>query len=179
VINLFVGFEYAIKRDGSQWLGEVRKPANWKQETFEAKRAEMEAKRLSEAHMHLAAGMVTNIASFDGGDLVAVHSPKQFIDTLKASTPVTIYGFNVHTAIKLLAWQCHGDEIPGWLWGPYENSSKLNIVDLYSLSGARGEGMSMPDTIRYWVRGLVEPQEIKAEALSAYAMAKKMGLLDP
>ena len=202
-MNIFLGFEYSTKQGWEDIMGPPKKPSNWKDETYEKKLPELRAKQAAGAAEHLMAGRVSHacILKWEGGSTLDVNEVSgdglvawllENVGAVKTA-PTTIFGFELLRSLRLCGWQVaagHKPEddsvrVPYWIWNAGVDSN-VTLVNLYSASGAKSDGLSLADTISHWIPDLEanaqhfipKPESIAAQhAAAACAMANRMGLV--
>lgn len=180
-----IGLASELRNDWKNIVGDPKKPANWKDETFAAKLEELREKQADTAIERLDAAVISDIAILSEAGM-SYHKPKTFIkclddNFLKGSI---LYGFDVTFGLRHIAWTVEGN-VPAWMWEP-NAAGFAGVYNLYSLCGAKGENLSLDNTLKFWVGDLEAnfksyvPAGTKVEtcgvmAAAAATMAKKMG----
>ena len=187
-MNIFLGFECSPKADWKEILGDPKKPANWKAETYESKKEELRTKQAETAAQNLMAGQVSQACVFLPEKAVCDVLPGvELLSYLKNITEGAVFGFNVLDRLRLCGWSAQaGTKMPYWIWNTGAPSSVL-LVNLYSVSGAKGEGIELLKTLEHWVPDLkanadkvlpAKPKTLaEVSAAAAFTMASKMGLV--
>ena len=196
-MNIFIGCEHSAKLDWEKHIGQPKKNANWKQETYEAKLPELIAKQEAKAPEHLAAGCVSQAAVLtqDGKAIsYCAYNGLQLLDALQSvgnnGATYTVYGFDVLAALRQCGWYAHNAatsvRAPSWVWNAIPNNN-VNIVNLFSCSGAKNTDISLEQMIEYWVPDLeanakqVLPSAPTCAAdllaAAAYTIAHAMGVV--
>ena len=163
--NLYIGGIQRAKENWSQILGEPKKPGNWKEETYQQKKAELQEKQAKEAPRHLAAGYPSTLSVVDDkqqfftghADAVLLHINNQVLidkDTYGEHSCVNIIGIDTLDLLRQAAWSFSSNtEIPIWIWNASGNYNRyVHIINLHTCSGASGDSaISVRDFITYWL----------------------------
>lgn len=181
-MHIYLGVEHAAKADWQDILGDPKKPANWKDETYEARKSELQAKQAEEAPEHLMAGYCPRVSIIvdksaavqDGGgplkiegctvhdsvhtymltgdDHTIITALNRLVEQAKGE-PVVIVGIETLDTLRQMAWSAAKDHtaVPGWMWNAGGVYDTVDIVNLYSCSGAKqSTSLSAQGFLNYW-----------------------------
>ena len=106
-MRIYIGTEQAAKSNWRELLGDPKKPANWKDETYQAKKPELELKQMAEAPSSLVGGYCPRIA------LLVEKSPA-VVDSIVILT-TAMAGVQVTEGPKALLFTCDQTSVIGVL----------------------------------------------------------------
>jgi hypothetical protein len=184
-LNVFAGFEFALRENWKSRVEAPVKPGNWKPETWKEKEAEAWEKKADPTVV--TSGRVVRTFAFDHETgVVTEGDARGFITALSESVrkygDVRLYGFRTFEAMRLMLWEAveKGVKTEPWMWSSFEDRThmdlaKLHITDLYMLSGAKGADIPVTKWLELWDIHTVKKVGDLAEA--AYSAAKKMGFV--
>lgn len=198
----YVGFDLVARSNAIDILGDPKKPANWKEETFLAKLPELRVKRLADAAYDYRAGIVSRVALIEPAEAPnaslapITHShltPMEFINRVKTaiaslaeteSGTLTLIGFDTMTRFKHILW-CLERRIDFGLhfWLAHETlplprqdtscTSRLHCVNLLTLAGGDCTRDQMAE---HWLKFTASKWDAVIEAGVARSLAKEMGI---
>lgn len=195
--NVFVGFEYSLKSNWQEILGDPKKPGNWGQEAYEKKLPEMRAKQAAGASRSLAAGQISRACIIEH----CVSGPKviksgivgaevlealyQIVGTSASATEMVVFGLETLDSLRICGWNAAPEHSADFAWNSGLDTN-VDLVNLYSCSGAKGASMSIEDMLKYWVPDMAanaidvlnveDADESMRVAAAVYTMSKNMGL---
>lgn len=192
MINVYLGALQQPKPDWKDILGDPKKPANWKDDTYQQKKAELQMKQMEGAAQHLAAGMpfeVCFLMEVDESLKVIKGNSRAVLDALTAmintssGTLCQIIGIETLALLRQMAWTAAADGkgVPSWIWN---TSDVPKVINLYSSSGAKNDtDMPVESFIDYWLNMpcnnalilKVEANGAIQHAYNVYRVAKRMG----
>ena len=173
MITLYCAFTCAVRDDWQALLPEPKKPGNvgekkWLEERLPAKWKELEAG----APYHFLAGKVESVIALANNGTVAYDGDAvgfvKFLDGLasEAGDEVFIFSFDATDRMRHTLWTAaaSGEVTPFWLWpGSSEHcysdyavkfasqrAPVLRLVDVESLTGAKGKKIPWDVWIRVW-----------------------------
>lgn len=161
--DIFLGFEFKAADNWQEIIGPPKKPSNWKQETYEAKLPELQAKQAETAATHVAAGDAHRvcIATVGSGKTPIVSQVTDGVGLMKwlvdekigEETDADVFGFELLDSLRLCGWSAASQGVvpPGWIWNSqFAPAEPVNLINLYSCSGAKGV-MTAAEMIATWI----------------------------
>lgn len=162
-MNVFMGFEFEARPEWRTIMGDPKKPANWKDDTYKSKIEELRLKQAEDASTHLAAGVVSRACAIVDNNTIITGTGVEVLSELCDGTHrlgvepghyYNVFGFETLDALRQLGWclLAAGRRAPHWLWNSgLDFINWVTLVNLYTCSGAR-DIMSVDQMIAHWLQ---------------------------
>jgi hypothetical protein len=176
--KIYVTFGFGAREDWDAIMPPAKIDGRWKQETIDKKMPELNAKRLADAPLHLAGGLVADVGVSIDGKYMEFKDASEFVkwaNTLPLVPGFQLIGVNLLHSLRHCGWDCarRKQDCAPWLWNPPYDTGMV-LVDLKTMSGAKAEGIDIVKWMGTW--GVDWPIDSAGRIASTMALAKKMGV---